>query len=102
MFRLDRNKALRLLEISAASIHALAGMIHASSHPGMNVFPNHPPAQGGGEFLGTQLNVDYHPDYVHFKNYPRGLLDVVGYWAETQVFGGVLLFDRSDPGSQVR
>ena len=93
--------------------------MHASSHPEMDAFPDHspaqegedflfpehPPAQGGGGFrgfLGAQCQVDFHPDYVQFKNYPRGLLDVVGYWAETQVFGGVLLFDRSDSGSQVR
>ena len=68
----------------------------ASSHPEMDVFPDHPHPQG------TQFYVNFHDDYVHFKNYPRGLLDVVGYWAETQVFGGVLLFDRSDSGSQVR
>ena len=93
--------------------------MHASSHPGKDAFPEYPPEQGeedflfadhpraqeGGGFrgfLGTQFHVDYHPDYVHFRNYPRGLLDVVGYWAEAQVFGGVLLFDRSDSGSQVR
>ena len=80
-------------------------MLHASSHPGVDVFPDPPSAQGGGRFrgfLGSQWHVDFHPDYVQFENYPRGLLDVVGYWAETQVFGGVLLFNRSDSGSQVR
>lgn len=79
--------------------------MHASSHPGMDVSPGHSPARGRGDlydFPGTRFNVYFHPDYVQFKNYPRGLLDVVGYWAETQVFGGVLLFDRSDSGSQVR
>ena len=45
--------------------------------------------------------VDFHDCYTEFKDYPFGLLDVVGYWAETQVFGGVLLFDRGDSGSEV-
>ena len=93
--------------------------MHASSHPEMDVFPDHPPPQGEEDFLfpdhppvqegrdfcgfpGTHIYVDFHPDYVQYKNYPRGLLDVVGYWAETQLFGGVLLFDRSDSGRQVR
>ena len=103
--RVDRDRALRLLEISAASVHALAGMMHASSHPKMNVFPDDPPALGKGNFRGFPGNrfyVDFHKYYVHFQNYPRGLLDVLGYWAESQIFGGVLLFERSKSGAQVR
>lgn len=26
--------------------------------------------------------------------YPHGFADVVGYWAETHIFGGVVVFDR--------
>lgn len=32
--------------------------------------------------------------YVDFDRYPNGLADVVGYWAEHHIFGGVVLFDR--------
>lgn len=32
--------------------------------------------------------------YVEFDRYPNGLADVVGYWAEHHIFGGVVLFDR--------
>lgn len=46
--------------------------------------------------------VDFHDCYTEHKDYPCGLLDVVGYWAETQLFGGVLLFDRGDSGLEVR
>ncbi len=80
-------------------------MLHETSHPKMDLFPDHPNAYGGEGsrgFRGTKFYVDFHNDYVYFNNYPRGLLDVVGYWAETQVFGGVLLFDRSDSRAQVR
>ena len=93
--------------------------MHTSTHAEMDKYPDHPPAQEGGDPLlddhppteegvdirglsRIPLDVDSHPDYVHFKNYPRGVPDVVGYWAEAQVFGGVLLFDRSDSGWQVR
>ena len=100
---LKRDSVLRLLEITAASIHALAGMMHASSHPNMDIFPDRLFTTSQRDSRGkTCSSVDYNYDYVHFKNYPRGLLDVVGYWAETQVFGGVLLFDRSDSRLQVR
>ena len=63
------------------------------------------PPKGYAEILHHQsayFSVDYHNFYVRFQNYPFGLLDVVGYWAETQLFGGVLLFDRGHSGYEVR
>lgn len=32
--------------------------------------------------------------------YPNGVADIVGYWAETRVFGGVVLFDRREPSQK--
>ncbi|KAK2611821.1 hypothetical protein N8I77_005144 [Diaporthe amygdali] len=32
--------------------------------------------------------------YTDWSNYPNGLADMAGYWAEVQLFGGVVLFDR--------
>jgi hypothetical protein len=32
--------------------------------------------------------------YATPGRYPRGFLDVVGYWAEAHIFGGVVVFDR--------
>lgn len=37
--------------------------------------------------------------YRHYKQYPCGANDVIGYWAENYIIGGVLLFDRRDPES---
>ncbi|KAH8774455.1 hypothetical protein F5883DRAFT_412019 [Diaporthe sp. PMI_573] len=34
--------------------------------------------------------------YIEWSRYPSGLADIVGYWAETQIFGGVVLFDRGE------
>ena len=36
------------------------------------------------------------PEYVMADQYPDGDADVVGYWAENRIFGGVVLLDRSD------
>lgn len=33
--------------------------------------------------------------------YPNGLADVVGYWAEARIFGGVVLFDRGESELEV-
>ncbi|KAH8768345.1 hypothetical protein F5883DRAFT_554419, partial [Diaporthe sp. PMI_573] len=32
--------------------------------------------------------------YRYYTRYPNGLADVVGYWVEHHIFGGVVLFDR--------
>ncbi|KAF6230551.1 hypothetical protein HO133_004895 [Letharia lupina] len=95
---------LRLLEITAASLNALAGMIYASFHPETVLKPQESPsAQQDLLFFETdQFYVDfYHTKYKEFERYPFGLLNVVGYWAETQLFGGVLLFDRGESGREI-
>jgi hypothetical protein len=43
----------------------------------------------------------FHTSYTCFDQYPRGLVDVVGYWAEGQIFGGVVVFDRGETESEV-
>ena len=68
----------------------------------MNIMPQLPPGCRGHHFSSFgRFYVDFHDSYMRFENYPFGLLDVVGYWAETKLFGGVLLFDRGDSGSEV-
>lgn len=46
-------------------------------------FPNGP--------LPTLFN---HPWYVDHDQYPNGAADMAGYWAESRILGGVVLFDR--------
>ena len=43
----------------------------------------------------------YNEYYRDFEQYPNGVADVVGYWAETQVFGGVVVFDRGESDTEV-
>jgi hypothetical protein len=43
----------------------------------------------------------FHPLYDCINLYPRGAADVVGYWAEATLFGGIVLFDRFTDGDQV-
>ncbi|KAL1862718.1 hypothetical protein Daus18300_008362 [Diaporthe australafricana] len=38
-----------------------------------------------------------HEQYQDFEQYPNGAADIVGYWCEAQIFGGVVLFDRRKP-----
>ena len=40
-----------------------------------------------------------HRWYRDYDQYPNGVADGVGYWAEARILGGVILFDRREPGS---
>ena len=90
---------LRLLEFVSTCLHSLAGMIYHSFHPETNIFPDrntHP----------FYLTRHYWVDFFHvcFKrgwDYPYGLLNVIGYWIEAQIFGGVVLFERGTSGSDI-
>lgn len=45
----------------------------------------------------------YHDCYhQHFDQFPRGKADIVGYWAEAKILGGVALFDRGPSEREVR
>ncbi|KAF4950294.1 hypothetical protein FGADI_8277 [Fusarium gaditjirri] len=37
-----------------------------------------------------------HRAYRHPEQYPNGLADVAGYWAESKILGGVVVFDRGE------
>lgn len=91
---------LRLLEIAAASVHAIAGMIYVSYHKDTNIRPPKPPVGQLQPFQRTdEFYVNfYHTKYKQFQEFPFGLLNVVGYWAETELFGGVVLFEREESG----
>lgn len=43
----------------------------------------------------------FHRFYHFHKQYPRGVADVVGYWAEGRIFGGVVAFDRGESEQEV-
>lgn len=78
-------------------------MIYAAGHKDMDLKPPEP--EGGSHRLfhlsdGFYVNF-YHTNYRHFFNYPFGLLKIVGYWTEVEIFGGVLLFERDEEGSGV-
>jgi hypothetical protein len=42
-----------------------------------------------------------HRVYQYSEQYPRGLADIAGYWAESKIFGGVLVFDRGESEEDV-
>ena len=97
----SRLEDLRLLEIVAASLHFLAGATYASFHPDTDLSPPFRPNEHPF-YMTSHFWVDfYHSSFKRYEKYPYGLLNVVGYWAETQILGGVLLFERGSSGREV-
>lgn len=43
-----------------------------------------------------------HRSYQYYRQYPRGLADMAGYWAESNIFGGVFVFDRGESEKEAR
>ena len=62
----------------------------------MNIKPPEPPGGHTLRFHRTdEFYVNfYHTNYRLYENYAFGLLNVVGYWAEAEIFGGVVLFEH--------
>jgi hypothetical protein len=90
---------MRLLEMLAVTCHDIAALVYANTQPGL---------RREGQALEQRLAAlegrptDFmHEDYQNFQQYPNGIADVVGYWAEYHLFGGVVLFDRGESGTDV-
>ncbi|KAH8767520.1 hypothetical protein F5883DRAFT_644528 [Diaporthe sp. PMI_573] len=45
---------------------------------------------------GPPATLFYHAWYRDPIQYPEGVADMAGYWAENRVLGGVVLFDREE------
>ncbi|KAK3291671.1 uncharacterized protein B0H64DRAFT_330625 [Chaetomium fimeti] len=104
----SRAFQLRLIEMVAVAVHQLAVMLHKlgdlKQHDEWKSWK--PP----NRYIGP----DYSPDpkpyptlfvHCHFRAYPQypdGVADMVGYWAENRILGGVVLFDRGESGNQCR
>lgn len=49
----------------------------------------------GWERIPADSTLFMHPHFAAHKNYPKGIADIAGYWAEDRILGGVAIFDRS-------
>jgi hypothetical protein len=46
---------------------------------------------------GPEPTIFFHHWYLSHDRYPNGVAEMVGYWAESRILGGVVLFDRRQP-----
>lgn len=98
---------LRLLELLAVSCHQIAVFVYQFSDSGNRHCAEH--TSWRDEEREIHAWDWYRPPiafthgiYTAVEQYPNGYADVVGYWAEARIFGGILVFDRGVSGSEVR
>ncbi|RJE22005.1 hypothetical protein PHISCL_05670 [Aspergillus sclerotialis] len=94
---------LRLIETTAVVVHSLAALLfeHTNDPPYKYPSPTRKVvivdglAEVSDELIPTPFPTFlYHRDYFDHDLYPMGVVDVVAYWTETQLFGGVVVFDH--------
>ncbi|OAA64739.1 hypothetical protein SPI_03386 [Niveomyces insectorum RCEF 264] len=93
----------RLVELVVRVIHAIAVWIytnHSPLRPQDDRLMAWRPDKGELDWAyrkGYPPTLFVHPWYTAYDQYPDGVADGVGYWAEDRIFGGVVLFDRRGP-----
>jgi hypothetical protein len=97
----------RLIEIVADAIHQLAANLfdfNTSLHKDDGVADWAPPKDDARYWKrhpnGPPPTLFNHPWYRDYSRYPRGAANMVGFWAENRILGGVVLFDRRDPATE--
>ncbi|KAK4464058.1 hypothetical protein QBC42DRAFT_172210 [Cladorrhinum samala] len=93
----------RLIEMVAVALHQFGVLLHQMDfrmHQGdieymINwTMPKPAYARDDWEPMKPLPSIFNHSFYRDFVIYPEGVADMVGYWAEDRILGGVVLFDR--------
>lgn len=99
----------RLIEVIAVAVHEVAKHLYrldSKGHQDDNIENWVPPRNEAWDWWwrhhpnGPPPTLFQHEYYFDHDKYPDGVADTVGYWAESRILGGVILFDRkSEPAS---
>ncbi|EJT69188.1 hypothetical protein GGTG_13297 [Gaeumannomyces tritici R3-111a-1] len=83
---------LRLIEMTAVACHSIA----------VRLFQMDDGLHKRKRFYSVPLlkTPFSHRSYIAIEQYPDGEADIVGYWAECMIFGGVVVFDRGKSDSE--
>ena len=107
---------MRLIELVVISIHQIAVLLYKSEpkcHQGDIDYVTSWKKESGWkwyagrwkiwlDFPEPQPTLFFHISYLRHQRYPDGVADIAGYWAEDQIFGGVVVFDRGLYGREAR
>lgn len=101
----SQHYELRLIELLAVACHQLAVYLYnlddgIHPHRVCEEWRDLPRERvAPGQYVAP--TAFYHRSYLAHDQYPNGLADIVGYWAEAKIFGGAVLFDRGESGTEV-
>ncbi|KAK3292398.1 uncharacterized protein B0H64DRAFT_329123 [Chaetomium fimeti] len=98
----------RLIEIIAVALHQLAVILYNLGDLG--VHDEWKSWRPPNRYVGSDYWPDPEPfatlffvyEFEEHLQYPEGIADMVGYWAENRILGGVVLFDRGESGNECR
>ncbi|KAK4233773.1 hypothetical protein C8A03DRAFT_47754 [Achaetomium macrosporum] len=92
---------IRLIEMVAVAVHDIGAFVfqldlrmHQGDIKAVEQWTNAPPDSPWAKLVATRPTLFYHAYYFGADVYPRGVADMVGYWAENRILGGVTVFDR--------
>ncbi|KAH7469819.1 hypothetical protein FOMA001_g14300 [Fusarium oxysporum f. sp. matthiolae] len=90
---------MRLIELVAVALHQIAVWLHKlephlhQGDIGAVTYWEMPLSETMARFPPGPTLFSHH-DYLDDDIYPEGVADMVGYWAEDRILGGVTVFDR--------
>ncbi|KAM0321320.1 hypothetical protein ACHAPQ_009488 [Fusarium lateritium] len=95
----SKNFNIRLLELVAVSLHQIAVFLFKANH---RLHQGDIDAVTNWKMPLTESMIDVPPGPTLFSHHayldddisPEGVADIVGYWAEDRILGGVVVFDR--------
>ncbi|KAI1505917.1 hypothetical protein F5X99DRAFT_175152 [Biscogniauxia marginata] len=103
---------LRLIELTATACHQIAVRLYqlddgAHKHKEHETWLAEAPSQIPEDKpyaarLLPPATTFFHWHYQASHQYPHGIADVVGYWAEAKIFGSVVVFDRGESESEIK
>ncbi|KAI0521166.1 hypothetical protein F5B22DRAFT_597948 [Xylaria bambusicola] len=109
-----RAFCLRLVEMLAVAFHQIAAFLygldeeneHRKAYEVWAVEQHRLKAAGDERYRfyeeAEPPTAFYHRSYRDHEQYPRAVADLVGYWAESKIFGGVVLFDRGESETECK
>ncbi|RFU26480.1 hypothetical protein B7463_g9869, partial [Scytalidium lignicola] len=94
---------IRLLEMTAVAIHQIAVQLFKRDeslhkHDGATAWERPDSAYANDRVWDPHPTLFHHVYYVCYNQYPEGVADMVRYWAENRILGGVVIFDRRGSG----
>jgi hypothetical protein len=97
----------RLIELLAVTVHQVAVYLFKldiGAHKDDAITQWAPPESDESWWRwnpkGPSPTMFNHEWYQDSEQYPNGIADIVGYWAENRILGGVVLFDRHNPDDE--